>query len=130
MNYYAYGYGHCCYWKCMCTPSLLINNNMYSRSLIIETLITALLARPGLIKYSKFLDYWDFFLIIPRNTTIPIIKGWDFFWLPGTFSGPCHPDNQGLVVYKMHFSLMSNVTTLHSRYYCYFENVLKLLYIN
>ena len=41
--------------------------------------------------------YRDFLLIIPRNNTIPVIKDWDFF-LPGTFSGPSHPDNQGLAV--------------------------------
>ena len=53
---------------------------------------------PGLIKNSKVLDYRDFLLIIPRNSTIPIIKDWEFFLLPGTFSGPSHPDNQGLAV--------------------------------
>ena len=51
----------------------------YSRSLIIRTLITVILAIPGLIKNSKFLDYRDFLLIIYRNTTIPIIKNWEFF---------------------------------------------------
>ena len=55
-------------------------NFMYSRSLIIGTLITVILEIPGLIKNSKFLDYRDFLLIIPCNTMIPIIKDWDFFY--------------------------------------------------
>ena len=33
----------------------------YSKSLIIGTLITVILAIPGLIKNFKFLDYWDFY---------------------------------------------------------------------
>ena len=56
---------------------------IYSKSLIIGTLITVILAIPGLIKNSKFLDYRDFLLIIPRNTMIPIIKEWDFFLIIG-----------------------------------------------
>ena len=57
----------------------------YSKSLIIGTLINVILAIPGLIKNSKFLDYRDFLLIIPRNTTIPIIKDWEFFLIIGKF---------------------------------------------
>ena len=71
-----------------------------------RSLITVILAIPWLIKNSKFLDYRDFLLIIPRNTMILIIKVWDFFLLPGTFSGPSHPDNQGLTVYKILIKLI------------------------
>ena len=43
-------------------------------------------------------DYRDFLLKIPCNTRIPIMEDWDFFLISGTFSGPSHPDNRGLVV--------------------------------
>ena len=36
---------------------------------------------------------------------IPRIKDWDFFLLPGFFSGPSHPDNQGLAVERNVFQM-------------------------
>ena len=42
----------------------------YSRSLIIGTLRTVILAIPGLIKNFKFLDYRDILLIIPDNRLV------------------------------------------------------------
>ena len=44
---------------------------------------------------------------------IPIIKEWEFFLLPRTFSGPSHPDDQGLAVLSL---VLSNHYAINSMY--------------
>ena len=78
-------------WK-WCTQ---ISDFWLQGSSIIWTSITVILAMPEFLKNSKKFDYHDFLRINPRNTAIPIVEDWDFFFrLSGTFSGPNHPDNR------------------------------------
>ena len=61
-------------------------------------MITVILAIPGLIKNSKFLDYWDFFTNNASQYHDCNNQGLGIFFLWGNFSGPSHPNNQGLAV--------------------------------
>ena len=59
----------------------------------------ALKANQSRVQVGTFLEFSSIsgllLLINPRNTAIPIIEDWDFFFQSsGTFSGPIHPDNR------------------------------------
>ena len=85
---------------------------LYSRSLIIGTLITVNLAIPRLIKNFQVPWLLGFFTNNSSQYHDPGNQGLGiFFLLPGTFSGPSHPDNQGLAVtpFKTQFQYSENI---------------------
>ena len=91
--------------------------SQYSKSSIIGTSITVILAIPGLIKYSIYSSNSSIIGISILVIGVPRLSG---FRLSGTFFGPSHPDNRGLTVLTLCLMTLIQIPKckiLHLHYY-------------